>query len=486
MFSTIKKLEVLSAAVAVFLMAPVPFVFAIRPSKADVSIQDKFNGITPAQGERFDIAIKEWTPATATLPAHAFIVGCHGCAGANYDATGLLINSLDLEKIPTTWIMKVPENWDGRVVVIIPPGNLNQVQIFTVFSVAISALMNEGYAIGSMNHPSPGIPGFPYESFIKAPFHTHDYRNGYVGTGHLLRDLMSEVFGAPTGFYALGNSRGTIFGTGLLTDESNLFDGFVLGSGGNGYLSSIMEHIEAYLTVPNKVPLTGVPPMETTPAAKLDVFVGTVDGTSIGSADPEYIADVLDEGGVAEQLVKALAYNVADRPGEVQRAWADLELGTELKKPIIIFQGLRDRTAYPGNALTYAQRIVDAGKSDLSRLYLVRDMSHGGPFDPPAPPQSLNADAIRKLDAWVRNGTEPGPLNASQFGFRPSCAALGFGQDPLGCFCEVLDGGVGGLCSGDANSACMTDNPTTPANEDACVPAGKGICAAVIPDECGT
>jgi len=271
---------------------------------------------------------------------------------------------------------------------------------------------------------------------------------------------------------------------GLLTGESNLFDGFILGTGGNGYPQSLMMHIETYLAVPNKVALTGVPPMETTPAAQLDNLVGTVDGTSIGSADPEYLADVLDEGGVAEQLVKALAYDIANQPKQVQRAWADLELDPELKKPTIIFQGLRDRTAYPDGAITYAERIVDAGESDLSRLYLIKDMSHGGPFDPPPPPPSLQADAIRKLDAWVQNGTEPGPLNASQFGFRPSCTELGFGQDPLGCFCEVLDGGVGGVCSGDANTVCMTNNPTTPANEDACVPAGKGICAAVIPDEC--
>src|SRR4030095_86752 len=178
-----------------------------------------------------------------------------------------------------------------------------------------------------------------------------------------------------------------------------------------------------------------------------------------------------------------------------QRAWADLEYDPEIAKPTIIFQGLRDRSLHPSSAITYAQGIVDAGKANLYRHYMVKDMGHSPP-DPPAVPQSLTVDAILKLDAWVKNGTEPGPLDVTftQVGFppiqifQPSCAKLepGFGQDPLGCFCKVLETGVGGFCSLDSNTVCSTNNPVTTANEDNCVPAGKGTCVAVIPDECSS
>lgn len=401
----------------------------------------KYHDLTDEQRERFDIAYDEWKPAAPGVPAHAFLVGCQGCAGARYDANGNHVNSLEMKKIPTSWVMRVPKNCADRTLVFVPPGMATATQVFTQFAGLIGPLMNEGYAIAVTHHAGPGFPGFtPYESFMKPPFHTHDYRNGYLGTSHLLRDLLSEVFVAPAGYYAFSTSRGTSIGNALLADEPGApFDGFVLGTGGNGILTTIMDRIASYLAEPNRVPLTGLTPMETTAQAKLDNLIGPI---GISTVDPQYREAVLAEPTVDAQLALALAYDVTKRPKAARRAWENMELGADLQRPTIIFHGLRDRTVFPGGQLEFVERIVDAGKSELVRLYLVRNMSHGGPFDPPPPPQGFFLDAVHALDAWVQSGTEPGALNAGQFGFQPSCSSDSrpFAEDPLGCFCSVMGG----------------------------------------------
>ena len=78
--------------------------------------------------------------------------------------------------------------------------------------------------------------------------------------------------------------------------------------------------------------------METTPAQKVANLFGV---NGIGIFDQEYRAFVLSGATLEEQLARALAYNVADRPNKVRRAWEDMEFGPELKKPTIIYQGLK-------------------------------------------------------------------------------------------------------------------------------------------------
>src|SRR4030095_13645357 len=77
-----------------------------RLSYAD-DCEAKYNGLTDEQRVMFNIEFDAWVPAStlppplSTLPAHAFIGGCHNCAGASYSPTGVLLNSSDLNKIPT-------------------------------------------------------------------------------------------------------------------------------------------------------------------------------------------------------------------------------------------------------------------------------------------------------------------------------------------------------------------------------------------------
>src|SRR4029434_5159633 len=255
----------------------------------------KFNSITPEQWETFNIKGAGWvdatfpdnpsTPVDETI-SFGYLFGCHNCEEAIYDPTGLLVNSLDLNKIPTSWFMKVPEVCNGRGVVNIPPGGQNQVGIFTGQAGTFNPLMKEGYTIWAMNHPLPGFTGFPYLSFVEPPYHTHDFRNEYHATGQLLRDLTTAVFGNPIGFYALSQSRGTFSGNALIASDPGPFDGHVLGTGGNGYADVVMSHIDAYQN--GQVPLTGLPLSETNDSQEINFIVG-----NMSIADPKYAGYIL-------------------------------------------------------------------------------------------------------------------------------------------------------------------------------------------------
>lgn len=416
-------------------------------SSSTLTMCDKVGGIVDEQRERFGMVSTACVAGTPALGAHAFVLGCRSCAGAEYDAsTNLLVNTSQLKKIPTTYLLRVPENWNGRVIVAIPPGTANHTFLFP----PMVTLLNEGYAMATMDHPEPGVPaspgflGFPYEEFIGPPYRTKDYRNAYLSTGHLLKELMTEVFGEPVGTYAFGISRGALMGTEFLGDENGTpFDGYLIGPGGDGLLNQLMTIADSFIN--NRIYLTNLPPLEVTAADRVETLAG-VPNIGIGTADPEYKAYILNGTTDDERLARALAYNAAERPKDVQKAWADLEFGHDIQRPTIFVKGLRDRISYPGLALSYADGVVAAEKSDLLRLYLVRNITHGGMLDPPAPPPVLWVDAVHKLDAWIQNGTEPGSINVGAFGRQPSCTTLGFGTDPLGCFCNIM-GGVdfGGL-----------------------------------------
>jgi len=237
---------------------------------------------------------------------------------------------------------------------VIPPGALDQ----TTFFPFMQALLKEGTAVATTQHPSAGFSGFPYEDFSGPPFNTREYRHEYLATGHLLKDLITEVFDQPVGFYAFGRSRGMLEGVGLLLAEPGApFDGYVVAIGGNGRLGVIMAHIAAYKA--GKIPLTNLPPTENfannPTAQKVSNLV-----VDIQIADPEYrdyiLSAVKSDGSpdLDEQLKRALAYDVSTRPKEVQRAWAVLGYDHHLTKPTIYLQGLRDRTNYPSEMLKFA------------------------------------------------------------------------------------------------------------------------------------
>jgi hypothetical protein len=413
-------------AALVILIAP----SAVAAEESDyraLDVHALLDSITDGQRAQFHIGIAEWRSASATVPAstdHAYILGSlEGVATYNPDST---IVTAGLSILPTTYVIRIPASWNGRVVFYGPPGFLNHL----FFAAHYAELMKQGYATVMVYAAVPGTAGFPHEQFGDG-YHTHDTVTACFSTALLVKDLLGAAFASPLKTYALSLSGGTLWFAGLIVGlPDNPIDGYVMVVGGNGWRTETDEHMRAYRTN-NRVPLTKQPTGVVQPmtGAVFDLAVNT----EIGIADPEYRAFILAGGGY-DALV---AYDSSKRPAAVQQAWEELTFKPTLQTPVIVVQGTGDTTQYVRNSLVYTQRVIDAGRKDRLRLYLVPGVPHKFPALLPG-----LLEAVDQMKHWVEDGTPPGDIT---FGTPTGDQVVqnnwdaGYADDPCGYFHHQFD-----------------------------------------------
>src|SRR5262249_39288647 len=146
---------------------------------------------------------------------------------ATYNPDGTLITD-GLTEIPTSWLLRIPEGWNRRLVVIIPGGRADHTDLP---GVAIR-LVERGFAVVTVNYPSPSFPGFPFGQFTQRP---REIPAHYDSCIRFVKRFIHRGFGpiATTLFY--GASRGVGRGGGMLVGiHDNPIDGYVLFTGGDG------------------------------------------------------------------------------------------------------------------------------------------------------------------------------------------------------------------------------------------------------------
>jgi hypothetical protein len=401
---------------------------APSPDHGALDVHALLDSITDAQRAEFHIAQATWKSAADT-PAigvhHAYLLGSlEGVA--TYDADGSIVTA-GLTILPTTYLIRIPASWNGRVIFLSPPGFRNHLTIFPVNR----PLLQQGYATVMVDAPQPGSPTFPYDAFIGA-YRTHDTGAAVFSTVHMVKDLFRDAFAGPLKSYYLGQSGGSLFGAGLIIGRrGNPIDGYLLVAGGNGWRTETDEHMRSYRPG-NSIPLSGLPPVPPlTPAA----FNLAVD-TEIGLADPEYRELILAGGGY-QALID---YDSTTRPAAVQRAWAHLEYNPDLQAPVIVLQGTADTIQYPRNCLVFTKRVIDAGRSDRLRLYMIKGQGHG-PI-PPFPLQGL-LDSVEQLKRWVEDDKPPGVIRFESplYGIQDvkNNWDAGYPNDPCGYFHHQFD-----------------------------------------------
>src|SRR4030095_1296241 len=300
----------------------------------------------------------------------AFFVLCHDCADAQYDNNGNLLNSADLNKVPTSVVVLIPSNWNQKLIVQIPPGSFTQ----TFFESENAALVKEGYALATMFHTGP--PSVSFDLFSDPLFHPRGQTNAYFSTGHFLKSMTAELFAPPLRTLSLAHSRGVLRGTGLLAGRPGApFDGYLMVEGANG-MSDFYDTLRETFATDNRVAITCLFPREVnqTPAQKASLLAGL-----IGSADPEYKEEILNEltlGNVSTAYNLALGYDVTTRENKTQQAWGSYEFPPDIQFPVLIVVGGRDVSAHPRDTLKHAERIVDAGKEGSLRVFIFKNMGH--------------------------------------------------------------------------------------------------------------
>src|SRR5262249_12008754 len=142
----------------------------------------------------------------------------------------------------------------------------------------------------------------------------------------------------------------------------------------------------------------------------------------------EYRAFILATGGY-QALVN---YDSTTRPADVQRAWEDLVYGPDIQAPVIVLQGTADTTQYPRNSLVFTKAVIDAGRSERLRLYLVKGQGHMGW------PMKGVLSAFEQMKLWVERGVPPGDVTFGAQAVQNNWDAR-FANDPCGYFHHQFD-----------------------------------------------
>src|SRR5262244_2704783 len=134
------------------------FPAAAHPPPADVHAA--FDALTARELDRFHVAQAAWVPAGDEIGVdHADLLGSRE-GFATYNPDGTLITD-GLTEIPTSYLLRIPEGWNGRLVVTIPGGTADQTQL----PAEAAQMIELGFAVVTVNYPSPGFPGFPFGQF---------------------------------------------------------------------------------------------------------------------------------------------------------------------------------------------------------------------------------------------------------------------------------------------------------------------------------
>jgi hypothetical protein len=402
---------------AFFIVAIAATARAGEPDYGALDVRARLEALTDEQRARFHIARATWvTDDERVATEHALVLGSlEGLA--TYAPDGSL-NLDGLTEPATSYLLRVPRVWNGRLVAIIPGGAAAHTRFFGF----AARLMERGFAVVVMDHPTAGFPGFSWEVFWERP---RELAPAYLDCARLVKDLLGEGWArvAVTLFY--GGSRGVGRGGGLFVEKRNPFDGFVLWVGGNGRRQRTEDLITA-LRTDNEIPLTGQPTGWTLP---LDEGSVAALADHVGFGDPAYRAHILDAlPDLPKAQARALAYRVADRSLEVQRDWADTMFETAIKRPVIVATGTHDQDTWGVHTVRFVQDVIDGGKGELIRFYVVPGANHG-PFT-----DESQLNSVLLLGDWVERGVEPGALVLDESTSIPSHSQAGHAMDAQAYF----------------------------------------------------
>lgn len=388
------------------------------------SILDSFYSITDEGREKYSIHREEYVREEIDdygniVPDHIRIDFSIASGGATYNDDGYLIET-NL-KTPTRILLKIPLDYNGRIIVRAPwgPGIQGHMQDFFNPSV--------GPAILQQNKAYATVDSYEIPDIFYSPNNVKELSKRVFQAGMVLKNFMNELFQPISLMLGFGLSAGGSVAMGLVAEEGgngqegqNPYDGILLDSS-IGW--SVRYQVE---TVIDAILSGGLSPLNKVP---FNIFVQLQNvGFIITELDPKYF----EEGG------NIFAYDISSRPKNIQIKYDRFELTGNIKTKLMTLIGLRDGFPVAG-AVDYYARVADAGKSDQARLYFVKNGNHVfSGID--------QLKALAELEVWVE-GIEPGTLLnvfasvTGEYVDVENNYQTGYMTDPLGYFYSVFGDG---------------------------------------------
>jgi hypothetical protein len=332
------------------------------------------------------------------------------------------------------FVIRLPENWNGQLVITGAPGVRKQYAPDYILS---DWFLSQGYAYASTDKGNTGTAFYENGSRSAPGQAVREWHDRVSELAIAAKDVVAQRYGSrPARTWMTGISNGGYLTRWQLENRPELYDGGVDWEG--TLMTADGPNLFTYLPTA----LREYPQAELDPAARQRMYdVGFEPGSEIlwrdhyavywdltqrtyrEAFDPTY--DGATKAGTPfcrTGTVPGTAtacdaqYDYASRPQAVKDAVASVSLTGNIRKPMITLHGDLD-ALLPINADSdvYAGMIADAGRSKIHRYYTIQGGNH---VDDRAdlfpskirPILPCYREAFHLLTAWVENGSKP-PAN---------------------------------------------------------------------------
>jgi hypothetical protein len=369
---------------------------------------------------------------------------------------GLQISGGMADDADARWVLRLPADWNGKVVVGVPGGTRSEYMGDFIFS---DFVVQQGYAYASTNKGTLNFffttPADPAGCRLSPPtsalsgFRVHFYlaeqKDTIVEWFRRTREVTALVRAAAVAYQARGVERTYLFGISngghvvrrLLEESPELYDGGVDWEG--VYWAppgpNILVDLPAALRVYRDYFLSGFNPA----AAQHQAIVGAgyppdirsqpLTPTLFGPNGSFYELHANNYWDVTTCLFakeldpsytgapEAYDYLARRKPFHLSPAIGQISTGGNIARPMITIHGTMDALLpLTRHARPYRDAVVESGKGSLHRLYEVQNGNHIERFGQSAFNfrqlellQPTAHDSFRRLVYWVEDGAVPPP-----------------------------------------------------------------------------
>ena len=338
------------------------------------------------------------------------------------------------------FVIRLPERWNGRIVVAGAPGVRKQYSSDFLVSDHVLA---QGFAYASIDKGNTGV--FFFRDGERPGDAVREWHARTTQVARAAQRVVRQAYGRPAErTYMTGISNGGYLTRWQLENEPGVFDGGVESEGtlferDNNLLTYLPEALQAYpafrdATGPAKeaarqrMYAAGFEPgSEPLWALHYAVYWDLTQRIYREELDPSFDGDL--EASILPSCplgvlgcAKDTSYDLSTRPAEVMDAFDGITLTGKLKRPMLSIHGTFDALLPIGlHGERYTELVEERHRSRLHRAYEVERGQHVDGFVGVVPGISLrpllpcHRAALDALVAWVERGVEPpasGPVQA--------------------------------------------------------------------------